>query len=221
MEGSLCSFLRASDTRLSLVRQVCYRFDFQDPWTKGCRDSSCCYTFPISPAGYVSTSFAGVGEGSVLGCALTCFSFAWKRDIFSIMDMNAGYFRLQLLTQMGIERLVLPAIPQLRETWETSFGFLEMTLSERLQFLGYPFLAFQGTIMLQKFLRNSIINKEMRGTSGVFLISDKQLYTSIFITVLIFFVADFAGKSLDLGGNTSNVFMVRLSFVFSFVPLIF
>ena len=157
-------------------------FDFQDPWTKGCRDSSCCYTFPISPAGYVSTSFAGVGEGSVLGCALTCFSFAWKRDIFSIMDMNAAYFRLQLLTQMGIERLVLPAIPQLRETWETSFGFLEMTLSERLQFLGYPFLAFQGTIMLQKFLRNSMINKEMRGTTyGTFFITDKQLYTSILL----------------------------------------
>ncbi|XP_022774765.1 uncharacterized protein LOC111316848 isoform X2 [Durio zibethinus] len=86
----------------------------------------------------------------------------------------------KLLTQMSIERLVLPAIPQLRETWETSFGFLEMTLSERLQFLGYPFLAFQGTIMLQKFLRNSMVNKEMR---------------------------DFAEKSFDLGGNTSNVFM--------------
>ncbi|XWS29921.1 hypothetical protein CRYUN_Cryun24cG0072100 [Craigia yunnanensis] len=86
----------------------------------------------------------------------------------------------KLLTQMGIERLVLPAIPQLRETWETSFGFLEMSFSERLQFLGYPFLAFQGTIMLQKFLRNSMMIKEMR---------------------------DFAGKSLDLGGNMSNVFM--------------
>lgn len=85
----------------------------------------------------------------------------------------------KLLVQMGIERLVLPAIPQLRETWEKSFGFLEMPLSERLQFLGYPFLAFQGTIMLQKFLRNSIVNKEMR---------------------------DFSGKSSDFGGNASNIF---------------
>lgn len=85
----------------------------------------------------------------------------------------------KLLVQMGIERLVLPAIPQLRETWEKSFGFLEMPLSERLQFLGYPFLAFQGTIMLQKFLRNSIFNKEMR---------------------------DFSGKSSDFGGNASNIF---------------
>ncbi|XP_007048458.2 PREDICTED: uncharacterized protein LOC18611905 [Theobroma cacao] len=83
----------------------------------------------------------------------------------------------KLLTQLGIERLVLPAIPQLRETWEKSFGFLEMPLSERLQFLGYPFLAFQGTIMLHKFLKNPMNNKEMRG------------------------------KSLGLGGNTSNVGM--------------
>ncbi|XVE83378.1 hypothetical protein DITRI_Ditri16bG0084100 [Diplodiscus trichospermus] len=88
----------------------------------------------------------------------------------------------KLLTQMGIERLILPAIRQLRETWETSFGFLEMPLSERLQLLGYPFLAFQGTTMLQKLLRNSIINKEMR---------------------------DLAGQSLDLEGNTSNVFMTH------------
>ncbi|XWS41290.1 hypothetical protein CRYUN_Cryun17cG0068300 [Craigia yunnanensis] len=95
----------------------------------------------------------------------------------------------KLLTQMGIERLVLPAIPQLRETWETSFGFFEMTLSERLQFLGYPFLAFQGTIMLQKFLRNSMINKEMRGTTyGTFFITDKQLYTSIFISLFWYYL---------------------------------
>ncbi|KAL4290336.1 hypothetical protein GQ457_14G002610 [Hibiscus cannabinus] len=84
----------------------------------------------------------------------------------------------KLLVQMGIERLVLPAITQLRETWEKSFGFLEMPFSERLQFLGYPFLAFQGTTMLHKFLSNSAINKEMR---------------------------DFAGKS-DFGGNASNIF---------------
>ncbi|XVF58822.1 hypothetical protein PTKIN_Ptkin07bG0097100 [Pterospermum kingtungense] len=88
----------------------------------------------------------------------------------------------KLLILMGIERLVLPAIPQLRETWEMSFGFLEMPLSERLQFLGYPFLAFQGTTMLQKFLRNAIINKEMR---------------------------DFAAKYFDLGGNTSNIIVKR------------
>ncbi|GMJ08620.1 hypothetical protein HRI_004531200 [Hibiscus trionum] len=85
----------------------------------------------------------------------------------------------KLLVQMGIERLVLPAITQLRETWEKSFGFLEMPFSERLQFLGYPFLAFQGTTMLHKLLSNSTINKEMR---------------------------DFAGRSSDFGGNASSIF---------------
>ncbi|KAE8680718.1 PHD finger transcription factor-like protein isoform 3 [Hibiscus syriacus] len=89
----------------------------------------------------------------------------------------------KLLVQMGVERLVLPAIPQLRETWEKSFGFLEMTFSERLQFLGYPFLAFQGTTMLQKLLSNSTINKGMR---------------------------DYAGKSSDFGGNASNIFKKQM-----------
>ncbi|KAL4386657.1 hypothetical protein GQ457_09G011990 [Hibiscus cannabinus] len=85
----------------------------------------------------------------------------------------------KLLVQMGIERLVLPAIPQLRETWEKSFGFLEMPFSERLQFLGHPFLAFQGTTMLQKLLSDATINKGIR---------------------------DLAGKSSDFGGNASNIF---------------
>lgn len=120
---------------------------------------------------------------------------------------------------MGIERLVLPAISQLRETWEMSFGFLEMPLSERLQFLGYPFLAFQGTTMLQKFLSDSIINKEMRGTNGAFLITDKQLYIDIYYSVLVFSVVDFAAKYL--GGNMSNIIMVRLSIVVFFLPYYF
>lgn len=110
------------------------------------------------------------------------FCLCGKWSNISIVNMNATYFHLQLLTQLGIERLVLPAIPQLRETWEKSFGFLEMPLSERLQFLGYPFLAFQGTIMLHKFLKNPMNNKEMRGTTyGACLIIERQLYILIFI----------------------------------------
>lgn len=72
------------------------------------------------------------------------------------MIKNERYFFFQLLTQLGVERLILPAIPQLRKMWETSFGFSEMPFSERLQLSGYPFLCFQGTMMLQKFLNGSM-----------------------------------------------------------------
>nr|KYP47528.1 Chromodomain-helicase-DNA-binding protein Mi-2 isogeny [Cajanus cajan] len=58
------------------------------------------------------------------------------------------------LTQLGVERLVLPAVPSVLETWTGSFGFAKMTNFERSQFLDYTFLDFQGTIMCQKLLTN-------------------------------------------------------------------
>ncbi|KAF8397268.1 hypothetical protein HHK36_016178 [Tetracentron sinense] len=56
------------------------------------------------------------------------------------------------LIELGVERLLLPAVPQLLHTWTTSFGFSKMTDSERLKFLGYTFLNFQDTTMCQKLL---------------------------------------------------------------------
>ncbi|XP_027345570.1 uncharacterized protein LOC113857662 [Abrus precatorius] len=56
------------------------------------------------------------------------------------------------LMQLGVERLVLPAVPSVLETWTRSFGFAKMTSSERFQFLHYTFLDFQDTIMCQKLL---------------------------------------------------------------------
>uniref|UniRef100_A0A7N0ZUI5 Uncharacterized protein n=1 Tax=Kalanchoe fedtschenkoi TaxID=63787 RepID=A0A7N0ZUI5_KALFE len=56
------------------------------------------------------------------------------------------------LMGLGIERLVLPAVPTVLKTWTNSFGFSPMTASERLQFLSYTFLDFQGTTLCQKFL---------------------------------------------------------------------
>ncbi|XP_045786550.1 uncharacterized protein LOC123881847 [Trifolium pratense] len=56
------------------------------------------------------------------------------------------------LKQLGVERLVLPAVPGVLETWTSSFGFKQMTNFERSQFLDYSFLDFQGTVMCQKLL---------------------------------------------------------------------
>ncbi|KAI6686944.1 hypothetical protein NL676_032857 [Syzygium grande] len=54
------------------------------------------------------------------------------------------------LKELGVETLVLPAVSSVLNTWTTSFGFKKMTDSERLQYLGYTFLDFQGTVMCQK-----------------------------------------------------------------------
>lgn len=57
--------------------------------------------------------------------------------------------------ELGVQRLILPAIPSVLNTWTTSFGFTKMTNSERLQFVDYTFLGFQDTVMCQKFLLKS------------------------------------------------------------------
>ncbi|KAH0633275.1 hypothetical protein KY284_036061 [Solanum tuberosum] len=58
------------------------------------------------------------------------------------------------LMELGVERLVLPAVPTVLNTWTTSFGFSMVKESQRLNFLNYTFLDFQGTILCQKLLQN-------------------------------------------------------------------
>ncbi|KAJ7966530.1 increased DNA methylation 1-like [Quillaja saponaria] len=56
------------------------------------------------------------------------------------------------LMELGVERMTLPAVPGVVNTWINSFGFRRMTEFERLQFIDYNFLDFQDTIMCQKLL---------------------------------------------------------------------
>ncbi|MCL7049957.1 hypothetical protein MKW94_005870 [Papaver nudicaule] len=73
----------------------------------------------------------------------------------------------QKLKELEVEKLVLPAVPQVLHTWTTSFGFSKMTSSERLEFLQYTFLDFQDTTMCQKFLRMSPVAKPTPEPTGV------------------------------------------------------
>ncbi|CAK9166545.1 unnamed protein product [Ilex paraguariensis] len=56
------------------------------------------------------------------------------------------------LKELGVGRLVLPTVPSVLNTWNTSFGYSIMTEFERLNFLDYTFLNFQGTVMCPKLL---------------------------------------------------------------------
>ncbi|XP_021307461.1 uncharacterized protein LOC8081435 isoform X4 [Sorghum bicolor] len=58
----------------------------------------------------------------------------------------------KLLLDLGVERLILPAVPELLETWTCSFGFTIMSNSDRLELAGNSILSFQGTTMCQKIL---------------------------------------------------------------------
>ncbi|KAK2438266.1 PHD finger transcription factor [Trifolium repens] len=69
---------------------------------------------------------------------------------YQISHLNC--FLLSETKQLRVERLVLPAVPGVLETWTSSFGFKQMTNFERSQFLDNSFLDFQGTVMCQKLL---------------------------------------------------------------------
>lgn len=69
--------------------------------------------------------------------------------------------------QLGVERLVLPAVPSVLETWTSSFGFAMMTSFERSQFLDYTFLDFQDTIMCQKLLKKKIPSPDSVLSTGL------------------------------------------------------
>ncbi|CAK9181680.1 unnamed protein product, partial [Ilex paraguariensis] len=69
------------------------------------------------------------------------------------------------LKELGVDRLVLPAVPSVVNTWTTSFGFSMMTDSDRLNFLDYTLLGFQGTIMCQKLL-SEIPSTELSPSEG-------------------------------------------------------
>lgn len=68
-----------------------------------------------------------------------------------------------MLEELGIERLVLPAIPRLKKTW-SNFGFTQPSPQDRIELLKYPLLIFRETVMFQKVLKNSSIIHETTGT---------------------------------------------------------
>jgi hypothetical protein len=66
--------------------------------------------------------------------------------------MNSLSFTFQLLSGWGVERLLLPAVPQLLETWTGPFGFTAMSNSDRFDLAESSILSFQGTTMCHKIL---------------------------------------------------------------------
>lgn len=60
----------------------------------------------------------------------------------------------KVLHKLGVERLVLPSVPELLPIWTGSFGFKKMSQSDRLEVGEHIFLGFEGTTMCQKILHS-------------------------------------------------------------------
>lgn len=70
----------------------------------------------------------------------------------------------QRLRELGVQRLVLPAVSSVLNAWTSSFGFSKMNDSERLEFLNFTFLDFQETTMCQKFLlKDTVVPSSLAG----------------------------------------------------------
>ncbi|XP_024012134.1 uncharacterized protein LOC18016545 isoform X2 [Eutrema salsugineum] len=63
----------------------------------------------------------------------------------------------KVLIGLGVERLVLPAVPCVLNTWTNSFGFTNMKISEKKDFLQFTFLEFGRTLLCQKILIKSSV----------------------------------------------------------------
>ncbi|CAN8253213.1 unnamed protein product [Cochlearia groenlandica] len=70
----------------------------------------------------------------------------------------------KVLIDLGVERLVLPAVPCVLSTWINSFGFSKMTIPEKKDFLQFTFLEFGRTIMCQKILIKRTVAESVPST---------------------------------------------------------
>ncbi|CAH8360526.1 unnamed protein product [Eruca vesicaria subsp. sativa] len=71
----------------------------------------------------------------------------------------------KVLIDLGVERLVLPAVPCVLDTWTNSFGFSKVTIPEKKDFLRFTFLEFGRTILCQKILIKSSVSHPLPSTS--------------------------------------------------------
>ncbi|MCL7040544.1 hypothetical protein MKW94_023991 [Papaver nudicaule] len=98
----------------------------------------------------ISVAAVRIHDEKLAEVPLVCTRVQYRRQgmcriLFDVLE--------EKLRQLEVERVILPAIPQVLHTWTTSFGFSKMTNSERLEFLHYTFLDFQDARMCQKMLR--------------------------------------------------------------------
>ncbi|XP_015579490.1 increased DNA methylation 1 isoform X2 [Ricinus communis] len=98
---------------------------------------------------FISVATVRVYGEKVAEIPLVGTRFQYRRLGMCCILMNVLEKKLR---ELGVQRLILPAVPSALNTWIGSFGFSKLTELDRLQLLDYTFLDFQDTIMCHKLL---------------------------------------------------------------------
>ena len=70
---------------------------------------------------------------------------------------------VQMLNRIGVELLVLPAVPELMDTWRGAFGFQPLNRHQKKELTKLNIMAFPGTSLLHKFLPRSASHSSFGG----------------------------------------------------------
>ncbi|OEL27279.1 Increased DNA methylation 1, partial [Dichanthelium oligosanthes] len=108
----------------------------------------------------------------------------------------------KLLLDLGVERLLLPAVPELLETWTGSFGFSVMSNSDRIELAENSILSFQGTTMCQKVLNVACNNLQDQNVPSV---SNSERIELAEKNVLSFDRRTICDKAVDTASTRSEV----------------
>lgn len=81
---------------------------------------------------------------------------------------NVGLLCLvQMLHRIGVELLVLPAVPELMDTWRGAFGFQPLSSHQKRELTKLNLMAFPGTSLLHKFLPRCLSHSSSGGRVGL------------------------------------------------------
>ncbi|KAI3964687.1 hypothetical protein MKW92_044121 [Papaver armeniacum] len=119
----------------------------------------------------ISVAAVRIHDEKVAEIPLVCTRAQYRKQGMCRILINVIEEKLR---ELEVERVVLPAMPQVLRTWTTSFGFSVLSISERLELLRYTFLEFQDTRMCQKVLcslsaaksRNEVSREVLRDSNA-------------------------------------------------------